>query len=170
MCFLHRNPQIHLEKSLKIHNKMFHPLPPKTMVFFGHFLGNQYHQGAGRVWRKAPSLEALKGRSGTSGEDNEGLIGKRGLTNSRLWGRLIVNTHLFLAVQLSIILSFCEYFWYSDFEKADLEDKELPFPWFHGTTYLLTDMLASNGSPIGPTSLKTCVVNGMVSNKKPVRY
>lgn len=107
MCFLHRNPQIHLEKVSKFRTNVPSTSSKKT-IFYGYFLGsgNQYHQGPGRVWRKAPSLEALKGRSGTSGEDNEGLIGKRGLANSRLWGRLIANTHLVLAVQLSIILSF----------------------------------------------------------------
>ena len=83
----------------------------------------------------------------------------------------MVNTHLVLAVQLSLYYHFVTIFDILILKKQTWKIKSCHS---HDSmalmTYLLTDMLASNGSPIGPTSSKTCVINGMVSNTKPVRY
>ena len=170
MCFYIETPNLHLEKVSRIHKKCSIHFLKKT-----HFLWLLLRFRKSIPPRSRTSL--AQGSFLGSTEGSLGNVRRRqrrphweggGLTNSRLWGRLMVNTHLFLAYKYH-----CEYSWYFIYFHMfikDLEDSELPFPWFHGTTYLLTDMLASNGSPIGPTSLKTCVVNGMVSNTKPVRY
>ncbi len=102
--------EIHFEKVRKTTN--FHTssnpfsmvtsseLPPRsrTSLAQGSFLGStEGSLGNVRRRQRRPHWEA-------------------GGPNSRLWGRLIVNTHRFLVVQLSLY-NYCEYHWYGCFQK-----------------------------------------------------